>query len=135
MASCCLPHGACCRAPIWPTTRRRACRVADGSARMRDLAFVAFLAGILAMGIRRPFLFVLAYIYVDTVSPQRLSYFLLNTMRNSMIVAVLAMGGWLIADRKDGFTLTARQGLFMVLLAYAGMTSHITFPPAVTIPK
>src|SRR4051812_5739248 len=123
MASCCLPHGACCRAPIWPTTRRRACRVADGSARMRDLAFVAFLAGLLAMGIRRPFLFVLAYVYVDTVSPQRLSYFLLNSIPLSMIIALLAMGGWAIVDRKDGFSFSARQGLLLILLAYAGMTT------------
>ena len=96
---------------------------------MRDLAFVAFLAGLLAMGLKRPFLFVLAYIYVDTVSPQRLSYFLLNTIPLSMIVAVLAMGGWLIADRKDGFRITARQGLILLLLAYAGLTTQFAdFP-------
>ena len=58
---------------------------------MRDLAFVAFLAGLLALGIRRPFLFVLAYVYVDTVSPQRLSYFLLNSIPLSLIIALLAM--------------------------------------------
>jgi len=97
---------------------------------MRDLALLGFLAGLLALGLKRPFLFVLAYIYVDTVSPQRLSYFLLNTIPLSMIVAVLAMGGWLIADRKDGFTLTARQGLILVLLAYAGMTTHFADFPA-----
>ena len=46
---------------------------------MRDLAFVAFLGGPALLGLKRPFLFVLAYIYVDTVSPQRLSYILLNS--------------------------------------------------------
>lgn len=90
---------------------------------MRDLAFVGFLAALLAMGLKRPFLFVLAYVYVDTVSPQRLSYFLLNAIPLSMIVAVLAMGGWLVADPKDRLAFTARQGLILLLLAYAGITT------------
>jgi probable O-glycosylation ligase (exosortase A-associated) len=96
---------------------------------MRDLAFVAFLAGLLALGFRRPFLFVLAYIYVDTVSPQRLSYFLLNTVPLSLICALLAMGGWAIADRKDQLGFTMRQGLLLILLAYAGATTlNADFP-------
>jgi probable O-glycosylation ligase (exosortase A-associated) len=96
---------------------------------MRDLALVAFLAALLTLGIKRPFLFVLAYIYVDTVSPQRISYYLLNSIPISMIVAILAMAGWLIADRKDGFRVTARQGLILLLLAYAGATTTIAdFP-------
>ena len=37
---------------------------------MRDLAFVGFLATLLAMALKRPFLFVLAYAYVDIVAPQ-----------------------------------------------------------------
>jgi len=90
---------------------------------MRDLAFIGFLAGLLAFGFKRPFLFVLAYIYVDTVSPQRLSYYLLNTIPLSMIVAVLAMGGWALADRKDHIAVSVRQGLMLLLLAYAGMTT------------
>ena len=65
---------------------------------MRDLALIGFLAALLALGLKRPFLFVLAYIYVDIVSPQRLSYFLLNSIPISMIVAVLAMGAWLVFE-------------------------------------
>jgi probable O-glycosylation ligase (exosortase A-associated) len=96
---------------------------------MRDLALIGFLGALLMLGMKRPFLFALAYIYVDTVSPQRLSYYLLNTIPLSMIVAGLAFAGWLIADRKDGFAITARQGLMLVLLAYAGATTTIAdFP-------
>src|SRR3954464_7215146 len=129
MFSCCLPPGACCRAPIWGTTTHPRRPGDPGSARMRDLAFLVFLAGLLAFGLKRPFLFVLAYVYVDTVSPQRLSYFLLNSVPLSLIIALLAMGGWAFFDRKDQLGFTARQGLLLVLVAYAGMTTlNADFP-------
>lgn len=102
---------------------------------MRDVAFLVFLAGLLALGLKRPFLYVLAYIYVDTVSPQRLSYLLLNSIPLSMIVAVLAMGGWLIADRKDNLAFTARQALILALLAYAGVTTLFADFPADALEK
>jgi probable O-glycosylation ligase (exosortase A-associated) len=96
---------------------------------VRDLAFLAFLAGLLALGFRRPFLFVLAYAYVDIVSPQRLSYYLLNTVPISMIVAGLAIAGWLLADDKKRLSFAPRQFLMLVLLIYCGFTTlHADFP-------
>jgi probable O-glycosylation ligase (exosortase A-associated) len=96
---------------------------------MRDLVFLGFLAALLLLAVRRPFLFALAYIYVDTVSPQRLSYNLLNSIPLSMIVAVLAVAGWAVADRKDRLSFSARQGLIVLLLAYAGVTTfNADFP-------
>jgi hypothetical protein len=68
---------------------------------MRDIALVLFVGALMVLAVKRPFLFVLAYMYVDTVSPQRISYFLLNRVPISLIVAALAIGGWLIADQKD----------------------------------
>ena len=67
---------------------------------MRDLAFVGFLMAFLALGLKRPFIFVLAYAYVDIVAPQRLSYWMLNAVPVSLIVFGLAFMGWLIADDK-----------------------------------
>ena len=96
---------------------------------MRDLAFVAFLAAFLALGLRRPFLFVLAYAYVDIVSPQHLSYYLLNSVPISMIVASLAIAGWLIGDDKRHFSVAPRQGLMLILLIYCGVsTIYADFP-------
>ena len=96
---------------------------------MRDLAFVGFIAALLALGLKRPFLFVLLYIYIDTVSPQRLSYYLINSIPISLIVAVLAMGSWLLVERKEGFAFSVRQGLILALLAYAGATTlNADFP-------
>ncbi|MGZ8361685.1 MAG: DUF5935 domain-containing protein [Allosphingosinicella sp.] len=96
---------------------------------MRDLALIGFLAALLTLGLKRPFLFVLAYIYVDIVSPQRLSYYLLNSISISMYVAVLALGAWLLFERKDGVSFTVRQGLMLILLAYCGVsTIYADFP-------
>ena len=94
------------------------------SATMRDLVLVAFLAALLLLGLKRPFLFVLAYIYVDIVSPQRLSYSLLNSIPISMIVAALAIGGWLVADKKE-LRFAPRQGLILVLLALRHLTTAL----------
>ena len=89
---------------------------------MRDLALIGFLGALLLLAVKRPFLFSLAYIYVDTVSPQRLSYYLLNSFSVSMYVAILAIAGWLIADRKD-VRPAPRQGLILILLAYVTWTT------------
>lgn len=90
---------------------------------MRDLVFVAFLAALLGMGLRRPFLLVLAYVYIDIVSPQRLTYILLNSVPISLIAVALAVGGWLLVDDKRDSRFTPRQGLIVLLLLYCGATT------------
>ena len=75
---------------------------------MRDLVFVAFLAAIFGMGLRRPFILVLAYVYIDIVSPQRLTYILLNTVPISLIAVAMAVGGWLLMDDKSDSRFTPR---------------------------
>lgn len=96
---------------------------------MRDLAFIGFIVALLGFGFRRPFLFVLAFAYVDIVAPQRLSYYLLNSIPLSLIVFALAVLGWLVADEKRDARVAPRQVLMLLLLAYAAWTtSHADFP-------
>lgn len=90
---------------------------------MRDIAFIAFIGILVLMALKRPFIFTLGYAYVDIVSPQRLSYFLLNSIPISMIMAALALAGWLIADDKKNFSISARQWLMLILLVYCGLTT------------
>lgn len=90
---------------------------------MRDLAFVGFLLALIGMGFKRPFLFVLAYVYVDIVSPQRLTYILLNSVPVSLILVCLAVGAWAMVDDKRDTRFAPRQVLLAMLLIYCGITT------------
>jgi probable O-glycosylation ligase (exosortase A-associated) len=90
---------------------------------MRDLAFVGFLLALIVMGFRRPFVFVLAYVYVDIVSPQRLTYILLNSVPISLILVCLAVGSWVLFDDKRDTRVAPRQMMLLMLLVYCGITT------------
>jgi probable O-glycosylation ligase (exosortase A-associated) len=96
---------------------------------MHDLALVGFLAALIGLGFRQPFIFVLAYVYVDIVSPQQLSYYMLNRVPVSLICFLLAVGSWLVVDNKADTRLAPRQGLMALLLIYCGITTlNADFP-------
>ena len=97
---------------------------------MRDLAFLAFLLALFGLGLRRPFLLVLVYVYIDIVAPQRLTYYLLNALQISVIAVALAVGGWLIADDKRHPRIAPRQILIVLLLVYCGLTTATADFPA-----
>ena len=90
---------------------------------MLDLAITGFTLALLAAGFRRPFIWVLAYLYIDILSPQKISYHLLASLPISLIAFVLAFGGWALVDEKIDSRFTLRQGLIAVLLIYCGMTT------------
>lgn len=91
---------------------------------MRDLFLIGFLFGLFAMGLKRPFLLVLVYIYIDIVSPQRLTYYLLNTVPISLIAVIAAVAGWVLVDDKRDSRFTVRQGAILLLLGYCAITTY-----------
>ena len=96
---------------------------------MLDIFFLAFLVSLLALGLSRPFLLICAYVYIDVVSPQRLTYYLLNTVPISMIAGAMAVGAWLLLDDKRDVRVAPRQGLMLLLMLYCGYTTlHADFP-------
>ncbi len=90
---------------------------------MFDLALTAFVALFLILGVRRPFIWVLAYLYVDILSPQKMSWRFLQSVPLSLITFVLALFGWMFLDNKRNSTFTLRQGLILMLLIYCGLTT------------
>ena len=90
---------------------------------MRDLAFLAFLLALFGLGLRRPFLLVLVYVYIDIVAPQRLTYYLLNAIPISLVSVVLAVGAFALADDKRDSRFAPRQGMIVLLLIYCWLTT------------
>lgn len=96
---------------------------------MTNYGLLLFVLGFLALGFRRPFLWVLCYCYVDIVAPQQISWHLLAQIPLSLIVFVAAFGGWLVCDAKQDSRFTYRQLLIALLLAYCGYTTLVAdFP-------
>jgi putative inorganic carbon (hco3(-)) transporter len=89
---------------------------------VRDLFFVGYLGLLLLFAFKRPFLFTLVYAYVDIVAPQRLSYFLLNSIPLSLILFGFAFAGFMLSDDKKDVRITPRWCLLVLLLAYCAMT-------------
>lgn len=102
---------------------------------MRDLAFIGFLLALFGMGLRRPFLFVLAYVYIDVVSPQRLTYMLLNTVPISLIAVGLAVAAWALVDDKRDSRFAPRQALILLLLGYCWATTRSADFPVEAVEK
>jgi putative inorganic carbon (hco3(-)) transporter len=91
---------------------------------MRDLFFVGYLGLLLLFAFKRPFLFTLVYAYVDIIAPQRLSYFLLNSIPLSLILFGLALAGFLLSDDKKDVRISPRWCLLVLLLVYCGATHY-----------
>jgi len=90
---------------------------------VRDLVFVAFLCALFAAGLRRPFVFVLTYVYIDIVSPQRLTYILLNSVPISLIAAGMSVVAWIAVDDKRDTRIAPRQMLMLASLFYCLWTT------------
>ena len=90
---------------------------------MLDLALVAFIGLLLALGLKRPFFWVLAYIYIDIVAPQKIGWGFIQSLPVSLVAFAAAFAGWLFLDSKRGSRFTLRQGLILVLLAWCGVTT------------
>lgn len=90
---------------------------------MLDLAITGFTLAFLALGLRKPFVWVLAFIYIDILTPQKISWSLLASLPISLIAFVLAFGGWIALDDKRDTRFTLRQGLIVLLLVYCGLTT------------
>jgi probable O-glycosylation ligase (exosortase A-associated) len=96
---------------------------------MLDLALLAFIALFLALGLKRPFIWVLAYIYVDAVAPQKIGWSLIHVLPLSLITFIAAFGGWIFFDPKRGSRFTMRQALIGALLVYCAVsTTMADFP-------
>jgi len=66
------------------------------------LIFVSFLAA----GLAAPFILTLGYIWVDTIRPQDITWYVLNQMPVAMIMGVAALASYCLLDRRSPPRLT-----------------------------
>lgn len=90
---------------------------------MLNLFLTAFVGAFFLAGFFRPFLFVLAYAYIDIVMPQKISWGPLQSMSISLVAFILTAVTWAMRDDKAGIRFSARQWLMLILLLYCGMTT------------
>lgn len=90
---------------------------------MLNLALTGVVALFFALGLRRPFVWVLAYLYIDILAPQKVSWGFLSAIPISLIAFILAFLGWALFDDKRDSRFTLRQGLILALLVYCGLTT------------
>ncbi len=92
---------------------------------MLNLFMLLFVGGLLALGLRQPFIWVLSYLYIDIVAPQMFTWGLLSVLPISLIAFAAAFAGWLLLDSKEGSRFTFRQGLLTALLLYCGASTFL----------
>jgi len=90
---------------------------------MTNLALTAFVLAFFMAGFARPFLLVLAYAYIDIVSPQKIGWGPLGSLSISLVAFILAVVMWAAREDKSGIRLSSRQGLMVALLVYCGLTT------------
>lgn len=89
---------------------------------MLDAALFLTVMGMFLLGLRRPFIWVLAYIYIDILAPQKIGWTLTPMFPISFIAFLLAFAGWAISDPKADMRFTLRQGIMTALLIYCFVT-------------
>lgn len=91
---------------------------------MLDLFLLSFVLAFIGAGFRKPFIFVLAYTYIDIVAPQKVSWGILSHIPVSLIAFLCAFTAWFVAEDKNGIRFSLRQFLLLALLVYCGLTTQ-----------
>lgn len=102
---------------------------------MLNLALTGFFLFLVAVGTRRPFIWILCYLYIDIVAPQIISWGLLSQIPTSLIAFAAAFFGWLAFDDKRDTRFTWRQGVLIALFAYCGVSTLLADYPAEALQK
>jgi putative inorganic carbon (hco3(-)) transporter len=82
------------------------------------LIYVSFLG----LGTNTPFIAALGYVWVDTLQPQAVAYFVLNQLPVAMIMAIVAFGGYVLLDRCCPPPFGMQTGLQVVMALWVTVT-------------
>jgi putative inorganic carbon (hco3(-)) transporter len=89
---------------------------------LRSLWLAVLYAAFLGLGVSAPFVATLGYVWVDTFRPQNVAYIGLNQMPVALIMAVAAVGSYLLLDRRSPPRLHIETILQLGLAAWVTVT-------------
>lgn len=90
---------------------------------MRDIFILLMLFFLFGAACKRPFLMTLAYLYVDLVQPQQISYYLVNSIPISLIFGAAAVAFFLFFDDKRNLKFGRVQVMMVLFLVWITITT------------
>lgn len=97
---------------------------------MRELALLLTFTSFFALGVFSPFVLVLGYVWVDNFVPQEVSYGLLRGLPVSQVVAMGALGAYLLLDRRAPPRPNAVMLLTILMAIWITLTNFWAVSPA-----
>src|ERR1700722_8838962 len=101
---------------------------------MRDLFLLAIFLAYVLIGLRAPFVFGLGYIWTDYFNPQLVAFSFMTKVPASLIMAVLAILGYLVAPKQERTRLVPGIWLLIVFAAWITLTSTWAEVPSAAWP-
>jgi putative inorganic carbon (hco3(-)) transporter len=89
---------------------------------LRSLWLLFLYISFLGLSTSAPFVATLGYVWVDTFRPQEVAYVLLNQLPVAMIMGVVALGSYLMVDRRDPPRLSIEMVLQICLVIWVNLT-------------
>ncbi len=89
---------------------------------LRSIWLLFVYVSFLGLSCSAPFVATLGYVWVDTFQPQSVAYIVLNQFPVAMIMAVVALGGYLLLDRRSPPPFTLQTGLHVTMAVWVTLT-------------
>lgn len=89
---------------------------------LRSLWLLFLYISFVGLSCSAPFVATLGYVWVDTFQPQAVAYLILNQLPVAMIMGVIALGGYLMLDRRSPPPLTMQTALQISMACWITLT-------------
>ncbi len=89
---------------------------------MRSLWLLFVYTSFLGLSVAAPFVATLGYVWVDTFQPQNVAYIVLNQMPVALIMATVALGSYLVLDRRSPPRLSTETILQLAMAVWVTAT-------------
>ena len=89
---------------------------------LRSLWLLFLYVSFIGLSTSAPFVATLGYVWVDTFRPQEVAYLILNQLPVAMIMGIIALGSYLLVDRRAPPRLSVETVLQICMLVWINLT-------------